>query len=292
MRRSELQDIEVHLFIEAMRLRHGYDFRNYSRGSVKRRVLGLLPVFGVERVADLLPLVLYDPTFAARAITGLSVPVSEMFRDPEEFRALRERVIPELRSWPRITIWLAGCATGEEAYSLAILLKEEGLYERTQIFATDINDQALAKAEEGVYSLAHLEAAEESYHRAGGLHAFSRYYLTRYDYGIMDSSLRQNIVFAHHNLVSDGVFCEVHLILCRNVFIYFDKTLQNRVMKLFAESFARGGYLCLGAKESLQLSDVVDDFRIIEPKRRIYQYQPRRLPPNTGPAPWMPRATS
>ena len=222
--------------------------------------------------------------------------LTERFRDNPDDEQLKTEIFPSLLAKrPKdglLRVWTPGCSTGEEAYSLAILLKEEGLYERTQIFATDINDQALAKAEEGVYSLAHLEAAEESYHRAGGLHAFSRYYLTRYDYGIMDSSLRQNIVFAHHNLVSDGVFCEVHLILCRNVFIYFDKTLQNRVMKLFAESFARGGYLCLGAKESLQLSDVVDDFRIIEPKRRIYQYQPRRLPPNTGPAPWMPRATS
>ena len=292
MRRSELQDVEVHLFIEAMRLRHGYDFRHYARGSIKRRVLGLLDVFGVERIADLLPAVLYDPDFPARAISRLSVPVSEMFRDPEEFQVLRERVIPELRSWPQIIVWLAGCATGEEAYSLAILLKEEGLYERCQIFATDINDEALAKAEEGVYSLAHLREAEENYRRAGGGFTLSRYYQTSYEYGIVDRALKSNIVFAHHNLVSDGVFCEVHLILCRNVFIYFDKTLQNRVIKLFADSFARGGFLCLGTKESLHLTDLVDDFRFIDPKRRIYQYQPKRLAPQSGSMPWMPGPSS
>ena len=292
MRHSELQDVEVQLFIDAMRLRHGYDFRQYARASIKRRIVGLLGVFGVERVADLLPLVLYQPDFLAQALTWLSVPVSEMFRDPEEFQVLRERVIPELRSWPQITIWQAGCATGEEVYSLAILLQEEGLYQRCQIFATDINDGALAKAEEGVFSLAHLREAEERYRRAGGRHSLSQYYQTSYDYGIIDQSLRENIVFAHHNLVSDGVFCEVHLILCRNVFIYFDKTLQNRVMGLFAQSFARGGFLCLGAKESLHLSDLVEDFRIIDPKRRIFQFQPRQLHPTLGTMPWTPGSSN
>lgn len=292
MRRSELQDVEVYLFIEAMRLRHGYDFRHYARASIKRRILGLLDVFGVARVADLLPVVLYDPDFPARAITRLSVPVSEMFRDPEEFQVLRERVIPELRSWPQIIIWLAGCAGGEEVYSLAILLKEEGLYERCQIYATDINDEALAKAEEGVYSLAHLREAEENYRRAGGPFALSHYYQTSYEFGIIDSALRNNIVFAHHNLVSDGVFCEVHLVMCRNVFIYFDKMLQNRVLGLFADSFARSGFLCLGTKESLHLADRGDDFRIVDPKRRIYQYQPRRLSTTAGSMPWMPGLSS
>ena len=292
MRRSELHDVEVHLFIEAMRLRHGYDFRHYARGSIKRRIIGLLGTFGVERVADLLPLVLYDPDFSTKAITGLSVPVSEVFRDPDEFQALRERVIPDLRSWPQITIWQAGCATGEEVYSLAILLREEGLYERCQIFATDINDEALAKAEEGVYSLSNLRDAEANYRRAGGRFTLDHYYQTNYEFGIIDRSLKKNIVFAHHNLVSDGVFCEVHLILCRNVFIYFDKALQNRVLKLFADSFARGGTLCLGTKESLHLTDLADDFRVIDPRHRIYQYQPRRLPSNPGSQPWMPGLSS
>ena len=288
MRRSELLDIEVHLFIEAMRLRHGYDFSHYARGSIKRRITGLVELFGVERVADLLPVLLHDPAFPARAISRLSVPVSELFRDPEEFKALRERVIPELRSWPRIVVWQAGCATGEEVYSLAILLKEEGLYERCQIFATDINDDALARAEEGVYPLARLRAAEAAWRRAGGTGDFERYYQTRYDFGIIDSALKENIVFAHHNLVSDGVFCEVHLILCRNVLIYFDKFLQNRVIRLFADSFARRGFLCLGTKESLQLTDHAPDFNLIDSGRRIYQYAPRQINPGPGAVPWIP----
>ena len=285
MRRLELQDVEIELFIEAMRLRHGYDFRHYARASIKRRILGLLGDFGVGRVADLLPAALDDPDFPARAISRLSVPVSEMFRDPEEFRVLRERVIPELRSWPQIVIWQAGCATGEEAYSLAILLKEEGLYDRCQIYATDINDGALAKAEEGVYSLTHLHNAEKNYSLAGGALTLSHYYQTSYEFGIIDRSLKSNILFAHHNLVSDGVFCEVHLILCRNVFIYFDKILQSRVLGLFADSFVRGGFLALGTKESLQLTDLAGEFRIIDPQRRIYQYRPGRLPAIPGAMP-------
>jgi chemotaxis protein methyltransferase CheR len=292
MRRSELQDVEVQLFIEAMRLRHGYDFSRYARSSMKRRVLALPGLFGVGGVADLLPLLLRDPGFAPRAVAALSVPVSEFFRDPEEFRLLREQVIPELRSWPRIVVWQAGCATGEEVYSLAILLREEGLYERCQVFATDINDGALAKAEEGVYPLAHLRAAEENYHRAGGPGRLSDYYQTRYDFGLIDASLRRNVVFAHHNLVSDGVFCEVHLILCRNVFIYFDKALQNQVMALFASSFARGGFLCLGAKEGLDLAGASGEFRPLVPGRRIYRYQPALLPADTGATSWTPGPSS
>ncbi|MEI6557063.1 MAG: protein-glutamate O-methyltransferase CheR [Rhodospirillaceae bacterium] len=288
MHRSELQDIEVQLFIEAMRLRHGYDFRHYALASIKRRILALLDAFRVERVVDLLPTLLDDPEFPAQAIARLSVPVSELFRDPEEFLVLRERVLPALRSWPQITIWQAGCATGEEVYSLAILLSEEGLYERCQIFATDINDTALAKAEEGVYSLAHLREGSVNYRKAGGRFEFETYYQTSYEFGIIDRSLRKNIVFAHHNLVSDGVFCEVHLILCRNVFIYFDRSLQHRVLELFAGSFARGGFLCLGTKENLFPSEIAADFQIIDPKRRIYQYQPKNLHPSPGPAPWMP----
>ena len=284
MRRSELQDVEIHLFIEAMRLRHGYDFCHYAQASIKRRILGLLDVFRVERVADLLPILLDDPEFLAQAIPSLSVPVSEMFRDPEEFRVLREQVIPELRSWPQITVWQAGCATGEETYSLAILLKEEGLYERSQIFATDINDTALAKAEEGVYPLARLRDAAANYRKANGRFEFEDYYQTNYEYGIIDKSLKKNVVFAHHNLISDGVFCEVNLIFCRNVFIYFDRVLQDRVLKLFADSFARGGFLCLGPKESLSPSKVADEFRIVDPKHRIYQYQPRRLSTPPGSA--------
>lgn len=257
-----------------MRLRHGYDFRHYARASLKRRVLGLVAAFNVDRVADLLPPLIHDPDFHLQVIAQLSVPVSEMFRDPPTFKALRERVIPVLRSYPVITIWQAGCANGEEVYSLAILLTEAGLYDRCRIFATDINDVALTKAEEGVYALSTLREYGENYRQAGGTGSLEDYYQASYDFAIMDQSLKRNLVFAHHNLVSDGVFCEVNLILCRNVLIYFDKTLQHRVLKLFHDSFARGGFLCLGTKESIRYSDVADDFQGVDTDRRIFQFQP------------------
>jgi len=283
VRKSESLDVEVHLFIEAMRLSHGYDFSHYARASLKRRILGLLPVFGFDHITDLLPALIHDPGFHLQVIAQLSVPVSEMFRDPAEFLVLRERVLPVLHSYPQITVWQAGCANGEEVYSLAILLKEEGLYDRCQIFATDINDVALAKAEEAVYPVATLKDYGENYLKAGGRGSLEDYYHDSYDFGIMDGSLKSNIVFAHHNLVSDGVFCEVHLIMCRNVLIYFDRPLQNRVLKLFHDSFVRGGFLCLGTKESVGFSEVAEDFATIDPDRRIFQFQPKARPASWTP---------
>lgn len=274
MRETDIQDIEIRLFVEAMRLRHGYDFSHYARASLRRRVLGLTTAFGVERVRDLLPRILDEPGFYPEVISRLTVSVSEMFRDPAEFRFLRERVIPVLHSYPMITVWQAGCANGEEVYSLAILLAEEGLYDRCRIYATDINDAALARAEEGVYALNTLREYEANYRNAGGKVSLDHYYQASYDFAIMDRDLRRNLVFAHHNLASDGVFCEVNLILCRNVLIYFDKDLQNRVLRLFRDSFARGGFLCLGTKESLAHFEVAADFREMEHNRRFFRFEP------------------
>ncbi|CAK0764696.1 putative methyltransferase Cher3 [Azospirillaceae bacterium] len=274
MRLQDVKDIEIELFLDAMRLRHGYDFSNYSRASLKRRILGLLPALGFDRIVDMLPSLLYEHGFHLHVISLLSVPVSEMFRNPEVFLSLRKKVAPVLQSYPQINIWVAGCATGEEVYSLAILLKEENLYDRTQIYATDINDAALAKAEEGVYPVKLLKDYAGAYLKAGGAFSLENYYQSLYDFGMMDSSLKKNIVFAHHNLVADGVFCEVNMILCRNVLIYFDRYLQGRVLHLLRDSFARGGFLCLGNKESLEFSDVAVDFKTIDFSCRIYQCVP------------------
>ncbi|MGZ5008848.1 MAG: CheR family methyltransferase [Methylobacter sp.] len=251
MDENKLQDIEIGLFLDALFLRHDYDFRNYAKASIKRRVLALAAAHG-RTVSELIPLVLHDEDCLPEVIAQLSVPVSEMFRDPPVFKTLRETVLPLLRTYPRIKVWQAGCATCEEVYSLAIMLDEEGLLERTQIYATDINDIALRRAEDGIFPVRNLDDYENSYKKSGGKAEFSEYYVANADFFRIHKHLRQKIVFAHHNLVSDGVFCEVQLILCRNVLIYFNDELQRRVLELFHNSLARGGFLCLGTRESLR----------------------------------------
>lgn len=271
MTNTEIEDIEVALFVEALWRRHGYDFRHYAQASLRRRVLNLPPQFGCTRVVDLLPLLLRDDSLLPHFIASLSVPVSEMFRDPDVFLALRQNVVPVLRSYPHLNIWQVGCATGEEVYSLAILLKEEDLYARSRIYATDINDIALSKAEEGVFPIRHLKNFSENYFKAGGTCSLSDYYHAQYEFAKLDSNLRENIIFAHHNVVSDGVFCEMNLILCRNVLIYFDRTLQDRVFHLFYDSLVRGGFLCLGTREHLDFSTVRNVFRDFDVDKRIFQ---------------------
>lgn len=249
---ADILDIEVDLFLEALFRRHGYDFRNYAKASIRRRVLGLASAAGARTVSDLTPRTLRDSSFLPEVLSHLSVPVTELFRDPPVFKTLREQVLPMLASWPRLKIWQAGCATGEEAYSLAILLDEEGLLERTQIYATDINDLALKKAEDGVFPLPHFEEAEKRHRESGGRRPLSDYCVSAHGYFRMDQRLREHIVFAHHNLVCDGVFCEVQAVLCRNVLIYFDRQLQERVLRLFHGALGRGGFLCLGTRESMR----------------------------------------
>lgn len=270
MPKTKLEETEVQLFIEALRLRYGYDFSHYAKASLRRRVAGLCQNFGVTHIAELIPLVLHDEALLPRVLAGLSVPVTEMFRDPDVFLQLRREVVPLLKSHPRINIWQVGCATGEEAYSLAILLREEGLGHRTRIFSTDINDAALAKAEEGIFPADKLKEYSRNYFKAGGTRSLADYYLAHYDLVKMDESLKANILFTHHNVVSDGVFGEMQLILCRNVLIYFDRQLQGKVLELFRDSLARGGFLCLGIKESLA-PGLEKDFRAIDERLRIYQ---------------------
>jgi len=269
---DEIQDIEVRLFLEALRQRHGYDFRHYARASMRRRLSAFARSLGYSSLSGLIPRVLHEDDFLPLILASLSVPVTSMFRDPEVFLTLRRKVLPVLESYPRIAIWQAGCATGEEAYSLAILLKEEGLLAKTQIFATDINDSALAKAEEGIYSAETVsESCTSSYHAAGGTGSLEDHLHVAYGFAKFNDDLRSRIVFAHHNLVADGIFCEVHMVVCRNVLIYFDRVLQKQVLSLFSDALVRGGFLCLGTRESLNRTDSADSFRPVDENSRIFR---------------------
>ncbi len=267
----DVEDIEVHLFVRAMRLRHGYDFSEYAPASLKRRVQQLVRTHDTGSISELNRRLLHEDGFVARVIEGLSVPVSEMFRDPPVFRSLRDKVFPVLASYPETNIWQAGCAHGQEVYSLAILLEEAGLYERSRIYATDFNDAALAIAAEGIYATREARDWSRNYIEAGGNHSLSDYYSARYDFIKLDKRLRRNVTFLNHNLVTDEVFCEAHLILCRNVLIYFSNTLQDRTLGLFRDSLVRSGFLCQGTRENIDFSPAAAGFADVDHALRIYQ---------------------
>ena len=271
MRDEEIEEIEVGLLLDAIRRRYGYDFSNYTPASLKRRIRNMTAQSSYPSISAMIPPLLASPSFGAKLIYSLSVTVSEMFRDPEFFRAMREQVIPHLKTYPFVRIWHAGCATGEEVYSLAIVLKEEDFYDRATIFATDFNDLALDKARQGIYPLERMREYTANYQRSGGTGSFARYFRTGYDAAILDNTLKKNIAFANHNLVADGVFSEMHLVICRNVLIYFNKTLQDQVLRLFHETLVHGGILALGSKESIQFSQVADNFKPLSGKWKIYQ---------------------
>ena len=277
---QELDNIEVELFVQAMQRRHGYDFAQYAPASLKRRVQQLTEALECKTISGLIERVVHEPQLLPRLLDGLTVPASDMFRDPTLFRGLREQVLPMLASYPQINIWQAGCAHGQEVYSLAILLEEAGLYERTQIFATDLSERALHQAEEGIYPAREAQQWSRNYQAAGGTHSLADYYSARYNLIKLDRRLRRNVTFAQHNLVSDGVFCEAHLILCRNVMIYFSNTLQDRVLSLFRESLVRGGFLCLGLRESLDYASSATNLTPFDERLRIYRLagQPERKP--------------
>jgi len=271
MEKTEVEEIEIDLLLEALFRRYGYDFRHYAKASITRRIRHLLGKTSHSRISEMIPELLYDKSFFEKIVYDFSITVTEMFRDPGFYRAIREKVIPYLKTYPFIKIWHAGCATGEEVYSIAIVLKEEGLYDRATIFATDFNNAALAKGKEGIYSLENIKQYTLNYQDAGGTSSFSEYYHAQYDSVIMDQSLKKNITFANHNLVTDNTFSEMHLILCRNVLIYFNKTLQDRVLRLFHDSLIHGGFLCLGTKESIQFADVAEAYERTDKKHKIYQ---------------------
>ena len=271
MSNAESQKIEIDLLLQAISRKYGYDFRNYAKASIKRRIMNVLSSSGLKTISEMQHKLLYEKEFFDTLLVKLSVNVTEMFRDPSFYKALREEVIPQLKPRPFIKIWHAGCATGEEVYSMAILLKEENLYEKSWIYATDFNEQVLKKAREGIYPIDMLKKYSYNYQRAGGAASLADYYTARYDFVIMENSLKRNIVFSDHNLVTDGVFAETDLILCRNVLIYFDAKLQNHVFKLFRDSLSEQGFLCLGSKETVKFSEYADDFEDTVGKEKIYR---------------------
>ena len=267
----ELENIEVDLFVQALQRRHGYDFSEYAPASLKRRVQLLTEQLECKTISGLIERVMHEPPLLPRLLEGLTVPASDMFRDPTLFRALRETVLPMLASYPQINIWQAGCAHGQEVYSLAILLEEAGLYERSQIFATDLSERALQQAQEGIYPAREAQQWSRNYQASGGNRSLTDYYSARYNLIKLDQRLRRHVTFARHNLVADGVFCEAHLILCRNVLIYFSNPLQSRVLSLFSGSLVRGGFLCLGLRESLDYATSAHDFAAFDELQRIYR---------------------
>jgi chemotaxis protein methyltransferase CheR len=279
----EREDIEVELFVQALQRRHGYDFSQYAQASLKRRVRQLVAQLDTGTISCLTGRALHDPQVLPKLLEGLSVPVSDMFRDPAVFRVLREQVLPVLASYPRINIWQAGCAHGEEVYSLAILLDEAGLYERSHIFATDLSANALQRAQEGIYPAREAQQWSRNYQAAGGTRSLADYYSARYDLLKIDRRLRRNVTFAQHNLVSDKVFSETHLVLCRNVLIYFNSPLQNHCLDLFRDSLVRGGFLCLGLRESMDFSPTAAAFSPLDAALRIYRRHNRPVQPQGSP---------
>ena len=271
MKQNEIENIEVTLLLQAIYDRYGYDFRHYARASVERRARYVMSMEKLNSISEMIPLLLRDEAFFERLVYHFSITVTELFRDPSVYLALTEKVFPILQTYPFIKIWHAGCATGEEVYSLAILLKENGLYDRATIFCTDFNDGALATGKQAIYNIESIKEATLNYQKSGGTRSLSEYYHAKYDSVSMDKSLKKKITFANHNLVSDGVFGEMNLILCRNVMIYFDTVLQDRVLNLFTDSLTNGGFLCLGTKESLQFSEVENKFVAFSEKEKIYR---------------------
>jgi chemotaxis protein methyltransferase CheR len=265
------ENIEVELLIEAVYQKYGYDFRGYSRASIKRRLKHRLVLSGLPTLTDMQRELLYDPAFFQVLLQDMSINVTEMFRDPIFYKALRETVLPALVSHELIKIWHAGCSTGEEVYSMAILLTELGLYEKSHIYATDFDEIALHKAREGIYPANLLQNYTKNYRDSGGIESFADYYSANYELVKMNKSLKKNVLFSDHNLVSDGVFGDMDLIVCRNVLIYFGRTLQDRVLKLFADSLHAGAYLCLGTKETVRLSCYSDLFENICNREKIYK---------------------
>jgi len=269
--KGSIEDVEIDLLLEAVHRLRGYDFRDYARASLRRRIENRLRVEKVETITRLLDRVLHDASCMDRFVLGLSVNVSAMFRDPGFFRAMREHVFPLLRAWPYIRIWQAGCSMGEEVYSVAIMLAEDGLLGRCRIYATDINETALQKAREGIYPLELMQRCTQNYIQAGGTRSFSQYFTAAYDHAIFTPALREHVVFAKHNLVTDGPFNQFSLILCRNVLIYFNRTLQDRVHRLLYNSLANFGVLGVGAKETLSLTALEDRYEQLAAPHRLYR---------------------
>lgn len=266
-----LEKLELELLFEGIFRHYGLDFRHYAFASIKRRVLARVQAENLRTISQLQAKVLHEADCMERLLLGITIHVTAMFRDPAFYAAFRSQVTPLLRTYPFARLWVAGCATGEEAYSLAILLEEEGVYDRCRIYATDLSEAVLNKAQAGIFPLSAMQENTENYLKAGGPRAFSEYYTAEHDHAILRPSLRRNILFTQHNLAQDASFNEFHVILCRNVLIYFNKALQERVQQLIHESLAPFGVLALGRQESLRFTSHEADYDELNDKERIYR---------------------
>jgi len=268
---SELERLEIELLLEAIFRQYGFDFRAYAYASIRRRLWKRVEAEQLRNLSELQARVLHDTDAMERLLLDLSVNVTAMFRDPNFYVTFREKVIPLLRTYPFIRIWHAGCSTGEEVYSVSIMLEEAGLNDRARIYATDINDVVLQQARRGIFPLDRMQEYTENYIRAGGTRSFSEYYTAKYDGALFDQGLTRNVVWAQHNLVTDSGFSEFHAIFCRNVLIYFDKDLQDHVHSLFYDSLVRLGVLCLGSKETLKFSRYESCYERLDSSEKIYR---------------------
>ncbi|MHA6532973.1 CheR family methyltransferase [Paenibacillus sp. BAC0078] len=268
---QELEQIEIELLLSGVHRLYGYDFRNYALPSLKRRIWHHVHAENVRSISALQEKVLHDRGCFERFVYSLSIPVTEMFRDPGMFSTFRERVIPLLRACPHIRIWHAGCSTGEEVYSMAILLHEEGLYEKAQLYATDMNARSLQQAKEGVYEIGKMRQYTRNYMEAGGTRMFSEYYTAKYNSVVLQPYLRKNIIFAEHNLATDTSFNEFNVIFCRNVMIYFNEELRDHVHGLFYESLSQSGVLVLGSKESIHFTRHSNSYEPMDTVEKIYR---------------------
>lgn len=270
-KRIELEEVEIDLLLEGVYRVYGFDFREYSRSSVRRRIIELMTSEGMDSISSYQGKILHDQACLNRFLLGLSVHATSMFRDPSFYLTFRRKVVPLLRTYPTVQIWVAGCSTGEEVYSLAILLREERLYERSRIYATDISQAVLRKARDGIFPLSAMRDYTQNYHLAGGMNEFSDYYTARYDSVILSTALKDHLVFSEHNLATDGSFNEFQVILCRNVMIYFNKELQARVHKLLYESLSMFGVFGLGNKESLKFTPYAHAYEHLNQTDKLYR---------------------
>ena len=265
------REIEIRLLLEAIYHRYHYDFRNYSMRSLERRVATAMERAKCSTVSELQGRVLHDSQTFAHVLEALTVQVSDLFRDPPFFRYFRERIVPELRTYPSVRLWVAGCSSGEEVYSFAIVLREEGLLEKTTIYATDISAEALAHARAGVYPIDRIPAFTENHAQAGGHESLSRYYTAAYGGAVLDRSLRSNVLFSDHSLATDSVFAEVQVVSCRNVLIYFNRDLKERALGLFRGALARRGFLGLGSNERLEFTSENEGYDTVHQEGMWYR---------------------
>jgi chemotaxis protein methyltransferase CheR len=269
--KPDLERIEIELLLEGIFRHYGFDFRSYAYASIRRRLCKRIQEEGLPSMSALQERVLHEPAMMEKLLLDLSINVTAMFRDPSFYVTFRQHVVPLLRTYPFIRIWHAGCSTGEEVYSMAMLLREEGLYDRSRIYATDINEVVLQRAKAGIFPLERMQEYTDNYMRAGGKRSFSEYYTAKYGGALFDQSLTKNVVFSQHNLVTDRSFSEFNVILCRNVLIYFDKTLQSKVHSLFYDSLAMFGVLALGSKETLRFMSHEECYQQMAPPEKIFR---------------------